>query len=170
MKTHTKQIAFLGLFTSLALILSFIEAMLPPVFTYAPGIKIGLPNIILIFLLYHFSFKSAAAVSFVRIIITTLLFGSAMSFIYSIAGATLSLTVMYFLKRFNAFSIPVISVVGALCHNIAQITVAAILLGTKQLIYYFPALSLSALISGVSVGLLAVLLIKAFKNKIMTTG
>lgn len=164
MKTRTKKIALLGLFTSLALILSFIEVMFPPVFTYAPGIKIGLPNIIIIFLLYRFDFKSAAAVSFVRIIITALLFGSAISFIYSIAGATLSLIVMHFFKRFNAFSIPVISIVGALCHNIAQIIVAAILLGTKQLIYYFPALSLSALISGISVGLLAVLIIKAFKN------
>ena len=164
MKTVSKKTAFLGLFTALALILSFFEALLPPIFTYAPGIKIGLPNIIIVFLLYRFDFKSAAAVSFVRIIVTALLFGSVMAFIYSIAGAALSITVMYLLKRLNAFSTPVISVVGALCHNIAQIAVAAILLGSKQLLFYLPVLSVSALISGILVGLLAALLIKALKN------
>ncbi len=163
MKTLTKKTALLGLFTSFALILSFLEALIPPLFTYAPGIKIGLPNIIIIFLLYRSNFKSAAAVSFIRIIITSLLFGSVMSFIYSAAGAALSLSVMYILKRLNLFSLPVISVVGALCHNLAQIAVAALLLGTG-LIYYLPILSLSALISGIFVGIIATLLIKSLKN------
>ncbi len=163
MKTLTKKTALLGLFTSIALILSFLEALIPPLFTYAPGIKIGLPNIIIIFLLYRSDFKSAAAVSFIRIIITALLFGSVMSFIYSAAGAALSLSIMYLLKYLNLFSLPVISVVGALCHNLAQIAVAALLLGTG-LIYYLPILSLSALISGVFVGIIATLLIKLLKS------
>ncbi len=164
MKSITKKTALLGLFTALALILSFLEALIPPLFTYAPGIKTGLPNIIIVFLLYRFNFKSAAAVSLVRILVTAMLFGSVMSFLYSLAGAVLSITVMLLLKRSGAFSVPIISIVGALCHNIAQIGVAAVLLGSKQIIYYLPVLSISALISGIFVGLLAALLIKILKN------
>ena len=167
MKKISKKTAFLGLFTSLALILSFAEFLIPPIFTYAPGIKIGLPNIIIIFLLYRFGIKSAAAVSFVRILITAMLFGSALSLIYSIAGAALSLIVMWVLKRINAFSIPVVSIVGAILHNLAQICVAIILMGTKQLIFYLPALLLSGLISGVMVGILSTYLIKALKKVII---
>ncbi len=163
----SKKTAFLGLFTALALILSFAEALLPPVFTYAPGIKIGLPNIIIIFLLYRFSLKSAAAVSLVRILITAMLFGSVVSLAYSIAGAVLSLTVMWLLKRLNAFSIPVISIVGAILHNIAQIFVAVALMGTSQLFYYLPILLLSGLISGVLVGVLSTYLIKVMKKVII---
>lgn len=166
MKKISKKTAFLGLFTALALILSFTEALIPPIFTFAPGIKIGLPNIIIILLLYRFSFKSAALVSIVRIVITAILFGSAVSLIYSIAGASLSLLVMWALKKANIFSIPSISIVGAILHNIAQICVAIFLLGTAQLIFYLPVLLLSGLISGVLVGILSAYLIKA-SNKII---
>ncbi len=164
MKTYTKKIALLGLFTCLALILSFLETLLPPITAYAPAIKIGLPNVIIIFLLFKFDLKSAAAVSFIRIVLTALLFGSFLSFSYSLAGAVLSLAVMYILKRLDLFSLPVLSVAGALSHNIAQVSVAAIMMGTKEILYYLPVLCLSALISGVLVGLTATLLIKTLKN------
>ena len=160
----TKKTALLGLFTSLALILSFFESFLPPIVTFAPGIKIGLPNIIIIFSLYRLNFKSSLAVSFIRIVLSALLFGSAISFIYSAAGATLSLIVMYILKRLNCFSLPIVSILGALSHNLAQLAVASVLLNSKQLIYYLPVLSVSSLISGVFIGLIGVLLIKRFKN------
>lgn len=163
----SKKTAFLGLFTALTLILSFAEALLPPVFTYAPGIKIGLPNIIIIFLLYRFSIKSAAAVSLVRILITAMLFGSALSLAYSLAGAALSLIVMWLLKRINVFSVPAVSIVGAIIHNLAQICVAVALMGTAQLFYYLPILLLSGLISGVLVGILAAYLIKVMKKVII---
>ena len=159
----SKKTAFLGLFTALALILSFAEALIPPIITYAPGIKIGFPNIIIIFLLYRFGIKSAAAVSFVRILITVMLFGSVVSLLYSVVGATLSLVCMWMLKRINAFSVPVVSVVGAILHNVAQIFVAIFLMGTARLIFYLPALLLSGLISGILVGLLAAYLIKTIK-------
>lgn len=159
----SKKTAFLGIFTALTLILSFAEALLPPVFTYAPGIKIGLPNIIIIFLLYRFGIKSAAAVSLVRIVITAMLFGSIVSLAYSIVGATLSLTIMWVLKHINAFSVPMVSIFGAIIHNLGQICVAILLIGTTSLIFYLPALLISGLISGVLVGVLAAYLIKILK-------
>lgn len=164
MKTTAKRVAVLGLFTCLALILSFLETLLPPLTAIAPGVKIGLPNVIIIFLLIRLDFKSAAAVSIVRIMLASLLFGTAVSFVYSLAGAVLSLIIMYLLKKSDLFSLPVISIVGALSHNAAQIGVAALLMHTKELFYYLPVLCLSALISGVLVGLTALLLIKALKK------
>lgn len=164
MKKSIKDITLMGLYAATAIILSFLETMLPPITAYVPGIKIGLPNVIIIFLLYRYNFKYAAIVSSIRLIVATLLFGTPVSFIYSLAGAVLSLLVMALIKRLKLFSMPIVSVTGALCHNIAQIGIAALLLSTKQLIYYSPILSLSALISGLLVGITATLLIHYTRN------
>ena len=86
MKKSTKRLTFLGIFSSLALILSYIEFLIPPIYSAVPGIKLGLPNIIIIFALYKFSYKEAAVISLVRLIISALLFGNAMTFIYSFSG------------------------------------------------------------------------------------
>lgn len=164
MKQSNKNIALLGMLTTLALALSFLEAILPPISVYAPGIKIGLPNIIIIFVLYRTNFKSAALVSLLRILITALLFGTAISFLYSLVGAALSLTLMSLLKKHQIFSLTVISISGAVSHNIAQTLLATLLLGTRQLVYYLPVLCLSGLLSGLLVGLLSVAFLKATRN------
>ena len=59
-------LAYLGITTSMALILSWVEHLLPPIYSAIPGIKLGLPNIVIIFLLYRFGWREAAAVSLVR--------------------------------------------------------------------------------------------------------
>ena len=79
-QTRTKQITFLGLVASVALLLSYVESLLPPLFAAVPGIKIGLPNIAIVLVLYTLGVKNAAAVSFVRLTISALLFGNAVSF------------------------------------------------------------------------------------------
>ena len=53
MHNKVKDTAFLGLCVSLALGLAYLEMLMPPLFASVPGIKMGLPNIILIFLLYR---------------------------------------------------------------------------------------------------------------------
>ena len=96
--TKTRRIAFVGLVSSLALLLSYVEFLLPPVFVAVPGIKIGLPNVVILYVLYALGLKHAALVSFVRIVISSLLFGTVMTFAYSVAGAILSLLLMALLK------------------------------------------------------------------------
>ena len=93
-KNKTGNLALLGLCTSLALILAYVEALMPPLYAAVPGIKLGLPNIVIIFILYNFGLPSASIVSFIRIILVSLLFGNVMSFTYSVAGAFLSLSIM----------------------------------------------------------------------------
>ena len=101
MKNKNKTVAFLGLCTSLALILAYVEIILGPLFPAIPGIKMGLPNIVIVFLLYRKGIVSAVCVSFVRIVLVSILFGNAMSFLYSLAGAALSLVVMILLQKLN---------------------------------------------------------------------
>lgn len=140
----------LAAFVALALILSFIESRIPT-FVAIPGVKIGLANIVVVFCLYRMRPTDAAVVSLVRVALSSLLFGSLTSFLYGLGGATVSLALMIVLKRLNFGSIAV-STVGGVSHNIAQIAVASILLGTNVVGYYLPFLVLSGTIAGIVVG------------------
>ena len=155
----SKKVAFLGVISSFAIILSFVESLLPPLIPSVPGIKMGLPNIVIIFLLYKFSVKEAAAVSFIRLFSVVLLFGNAVTFAYSVAGAALSLAAMWLLKKTNRFSPVGVSIAGGVCHNIGQIIVA-MLIYTKAIVYYLPALAVSGTVAGIFVGIFGILLLK----------
>lgn len=145
---------------AVAMMLSYIEALIPPVYSAVPGIKLGLANIAVIFALYSVDPKSAALISLVRVALSALLFGSVMSFIYSFSGAVLSLAVMILLKKSALFSAVGVSVAGAVMHNVGQVLCAVIILGTAEIGYYLIFLSVSAVVSGVLVGLVSALLIK----------
>jgi heptaprenyl diphosphate synthase len=83
------------------MILSYVEVLLPPIFSAVPGIKIGLANIVVLFILYRYHPIDAALVSAVRIFAVTLLFGNPVMLAYSAAGAVLSITIMAILKKLN---------------------------------------------------------------------
>lgn len=156
----TSKMTFLGLFTAVAMILSFVETLLPPLTTALPGIKMGLPNIAIMFILYRVGWKEATVVSIVRVILVSLLFGSIMSMAYSLGGAILSLLIMTFMQKLTSFNRVSISVVGGVCHNIGQILVAWMVTGTAQIVYYLPVLLISGCAAGILVGLVAGMLEK----------
>ncbi len=164
MTNRTKKVAYLGLMAALALILSYVEALFPPIYAAVPGIKVGLPNIVIIFMLYRFGLKEAAAVSLVRLAAVALLFGSVMTLAYSLAGAVLSLTLMALCKRFNIFTTVGVSVVGGVSHNLGQIIVAMIVMETAQIGYYMAVLAITGTLAGVFIGLAGSLLLKYMKN------
>lgn len=146
--------------TAVALGLAYIEALLPPVFAAVPGIKMGLPNIILIFLLYRKGVFPAATVSLLRMVLVTLLFGNWMAFLYSLAGGALSMAVMALLKRLNFLSVTGVSVAGGVTHNVGQILMAMLLLNTAELGYYLIVLAVTGTIAGILIGLCGALLIR----------
>ena len=167
MKFKPKTIALLGICTTIALVLAWLEAMLPPLFAAVPGIKMGLPNIILVFLLYRRGPDFAALVSFLRVVLITLLFGNAMALIYSLAGGALSMLLMWLLSRLQWFSTVGVSVAGGVAHNIGQVLMAMLLLETPQLGYYLVVLTITGTAAGILVGLAGALLIKKMpKTKI----
>ena len=160
MNTKVKRTALLGMVTSVALVLAYLEAILPPVSTAVPGIKMGLPNLAIVFVLYRFGFKDAAVVSALRLFIVALLFGNVMTLAYSAAGAVLSLTLMGILKKTDKFSTVGVSVTGAVMHNLGQILVAVFLFETVQLGYYMIILSVTGSIAGVLIGISAGILLR----------
>lgn len=154
----TKRLVLLAMLTAVAMILSYVESLLPSV--GIPGVKMGLANIAVIFALFRFGWKEAAALSLVRVVLVSLLFGSVGAMLYSLAGAVLSLAVMALLRRIDRFSTVGISVAGGVAHNAGQILMAMLILQTKQLLGYLPVLAISGIAGGVLTGLAAALLIR----------
>ena len=154
----TKRLVLLAMLTAVAMILSYVESLLPSV--GIPGVKMGLANIAVIFALFRFGWKEAAALSLVGVLLVSLLFGSVGAMLYSLAGAVLSLAVMALLRRIDRFSTVGISVAGGVAHNAGQILMAMLILQTKQLLVYLPVLAVSGIAGGVLTGLAAALLIR----------
>ena len=164
MRSNTKRLTALALTISFALILSYIESRIPALVAI-PGIKAGLANIAVIFTLYKFGLKEAAAVSLIRVVIVSMLFGSPISMIYSIAGAVLSLASMALLKRLTPLNEISVSICGGIMHNVGQIAMASIMLSTNAVVYYLPFLIRSGTLAGSAVGAASALLIKRIKIK-----
>ena len=159
MKRNTKKLTLLAMMITFAIILSYVESRIPS-FVAIPGIKVGLANIVVIFVLYTIGIKEAIIISTIRVGIISVLFGNIMSLAYSIAGAFLSLLVMFILKKLTPLKLIAVSVVGGVMHNVGQIAVAAMILETAVVVYYLPFLILFGTIAGVAVGVAAAVLIK----------
>ena len=155
----TRSVALTGLLIALALILSYLESLVPMSLA-VPGVKLGLPNLVIVFALYRLRPGVAAAISLLRVALVALLFGSVLSLAYSAAGAVCSFLVMLLMKRTGRFGCTGVSVAGAVAHNLAQVAAAALLLETGALAWYLPVLCLTGTLAGVCIGLLAALLVK----------
>lgn len=149
----SKRIAAVGVFTALAMIFSYIEAILP-LNIGIPGVKLGIANIVVVVALYRFGVKEAVGISFVRIFLMGLLFGNLMSLVYSLAGGALSLLGMIICRRLG-LSIIGVSAVGGVLHNLGQLAAAALLLQSLSLTYYLPVLQIAGLVTGILVGVAA---------------
>ena len=162
---ETRKIARMGLLVALSMILSYVESLIPA-FVAVPGVKVGLANIVVIFALYTLGPIEALIVSLLRVILSSFLFGSVLSLLYSLSGALLSLGGMILMKKLKIFSTTVVSVTGGVLHNVGQILVACLVLETDVLLYYLPALILSGVITGAVIGIIASLVIKRLENNI----
>ena len=158
MKTAHK-LTLIGVCTAAAMVLSYVETLIPVPFA-VPGVKLGLANIVALFLLYKLDWKAAGLVSLIRVLLSGLLFGNAASLAYSAAGAALSLAVMALLKKSAVFSPVGVSVSGAVSHNIGQILMAVVLLGTDRILWWLPPLVASGAVTGLAIGAAGALLIK----------
>ena len=159
----TKKVAMLGLSIALAMIMSYIEVLVPLSFA-VPGIKMGLANIVIIFVLYKIGTKEAILVSLIRVFLVSLLFSNVMAMWYSLAGAVLSLGIMWILKKTDKFSVVGVSIAGGIMHNVGQIIMAVIVLGTEQIALYLPVLVITGTVTGVVIGIVSGLVINRFKT------
>ena len=150
---YLKKTAYLGVFAAVAIIFGYVESLFP-FFAGIPGIKLGLANLAVLFILEKYTWKEAALVSAVRILVIGFLFGNMFSILYSLAGAALSLAVMTLMKKRAGFSILGVSVSGGVSHNIGQLIIAALIVENTAFLYYAPVLIISGVITGLLIGLL----------------
>ncbi|PKM59577.1 MAG: trans-hexaprenyltranstransferase [Firmicutes bacterium HGW-Firmicutes-4] len=156
MNSKAYRLVILSLYVAMALILSYIESLIPlplPI----PGAKIGLPNIITLVSLLTLGWPLTLLVVIARIFLSGFLFGGGFSIVYSLGGGLLSLLVMSLLIHFlkDKISIVLISVFGAISHNLGQVIVAAIVVQTTSLLLYFLFLMLLAIPTGLFIGITA---------------
>lgn len=150
-----KKLTVLALFAAIALTIFMLESMIPPLVPI-PGIKLGLANIVTLILLACATWKEALVVLIVRIVLGSIFAGQMMSFFYSLAGGLFCLLVMAILNHFLGRRLLwFTSITGAIAHNTGQIAVAVLVLGSGYVLYYFPYLLVSGVITGLFTGLVA---------------
>lgn len=157
------RVAYFGVFTALALIFSYVETLIP-INLGIPGVKLGLANLIIVVALYKMRLSEAYLLSVVRVLLAGFIFGNYFSIIYSLAGGLLSLTVMALLKKWGGFGLQGISIAGGVFHNIGQLIVAAVVVETFSVTYYFPVLLVAGLLTGLVIGIVAEMMLKRLVN------
>ncbi len=150
---NVQRTALCGLLTAMMLVLGFIESMIP-VAAGVPGIKLGLSNGVLIFALYMLDAPTAFVLMIVKVVLSGLMFGGVSAMLYAMAGGVLSMLTMILLKRFH-FHMVVISMFGAVMHNVGQVVMAMLVLQTPKLMYYLAILMLVGLFMGAVTGIAA---------------
>lgn len=150
-----RKTAELGFFLAVALILSYVESLIPITFGI-PGIKLGLPNMIVVLLLFgqRYGAKEALLVNGMRIVLSGFMFSNLYAILYALAGAVFSYVSMLIGKRLRCFSVIGVSVLGGVFHNIGQAVVAMIVVETFAVSYYIPFLIVAGTITGAFLGLI----------------
>ena len=161
-----KKFTRLTMLLALSVVLNIIESFIPLFNGNIPGLKLGLANIIILIVLYMFSFKDALYVSLLRILLVGILRTGlfSMTFFFSLGGALLSLCSMFIAKK-TKLSIIGVSIIGSIFHSIGQILVAILIIKNTYIIYYVPWLLLFSIPTGILVGFTS----KAILNNLETT-
>ena len=160
--TKSQKVSYCAVFTALAMIFSYVEAILPISFGI-PGIKLGLANLVIVTGLYYMSEKDVFLISLTRILLMGLLFGNGMSLLYSLTGGILSYIIMVILKKKSSLSVLTVSVSGGVSHNIGQLTAAAFAVSNMHIFYYLPALLIAGTITGLLIGIVSERILKILK-------
>lgn len=161
---NTKKLTTVSLLTSMALIIFIIEANLPSL-TPVPGIKLGLANIITVYAIFTLGPLDTFLILITRIFLGSIFSGNVSVLLYSLTGGILCYLAMLILSNFlTSKQIWICSVIGAIFHNIGQISVAILITNTPSLAYYLPILMVSAIISGTFTGLCTQYLVNRLNN------
>lgn len=155
-----KDITRLSLFIAIALTIFVLESQIPiPI--AVPGVKLGLANIVTLYLINQYSTKEAFLVLIVRVILGSIFAGQMMSFAYSLVGGVLSLSIMALANKLQkGDNVWFTSVLGGIFHNVGQIIVAIIVLGSTNVIYYLSVLGVCGIVTGLFTGLIVQAFIK----------
>ena len=159
----SKKVAWCAMLTALAMIFSYVEAMIPVNFGI-PGIKLGIANLVVVAGLYLLKWHEVLAVSLIRVFLMGFLFGNGVSVWYSLAGGILSFSAMLLVKKLKICSIVGMSIVGGCAHNIGQLLAAAGIIQNLKIFWYLPLLLIAGTMTGTAIGMLSVRIIKTVEK------
>ena len=160
-----KRVALSALFASLALIFSYVEAILPAA-PGIPGIKLGIANLVVIIAMYRLDLRYALVINLIRILLAGFMFNGLYGAVYSLCGCLVSYVVMCILYKSGLFSVIGVSMGGGAAHNIGQLCIAAVLVSSPQIFYYLPVLILSGTVSGILIGWLGRVLLEHIPKRL----
>ena len=159
----TRKLTTLSMLTAIALTIFMVEAQIPPL-TPVPGIKMGLSNIITVFIVFAIGPKEAAAVLFVRVFLGAVFAGNFSTILYSGAGGFCAIVLTILLRKIlTKKQLWIAGVCGAIAHSVGQMAMAMLLLGTPSVIVYLPVMIIISIITGLFTGLCAQFLVNRGK-------
>ncbi len=150
----SRKVSYCAMMIALAMIFSYVEALIPINFGI-PGIKLGVANLVVVVGLYLLKPQEVLLISIIRILMVSYMFGTGMSFLYSLSGGIFSFFVMIFVKKWKSCSILGVSIAGGVFHNIGQLLIASWVVQNLKLFYYFPVLLMAGSVTGALIGILS---------------
>lgn len=160
MKYNVKQLAYLGVLSALAIIISTVESLMPPIFPMLPYARLGLANCFILFTMVCLGAKESFLVLLLKCVFSAIFSGNPTSALYSLSGGILSFIPMLILVYFQKNSIMAISCLGGILHNLGQILIASAITHSLAPISLLPYMLLLGGICGIITGLISHVIIK----------
>lgn len=155
MSGNIRKLTMCAVMAATALVLFVIEMQIPPL-TVIPGIKLGLANVVTVFAIFAVGRSRAFGILTVRIILGSIICGTTVTLLYSMTGGVLSFLLCAVICRFFTYKqMWVVSIFGAMMHNVGQIAAAVLITQTVEILIYLPVLLLSGIITGAFTGICA---------------
>ena len=159
-----KKAAQTAVLLAVALILGFVETVLPPVFPMLPYARIGLGNAAVLLALIWLGVPYAAIILVLKCVAIGLFSGAPTMILYSLGGGALSFAIMTFLLKVGANGVPAISAAGGVMHNVGQILVAMAFTGTAGIAVLLVYLALFGLVAGAVIGVIVYFVDKSVRK------
>ena len=147
-----KKIVNVGLLLAVALIVSLIENMLPPLVPVMPYAKLGLGNVVLLFCFLLVGWREGMLVLVLRCVLTAVFSGNYVALLWSLPSGIVAYCIMIFMIKSKLFSVPATSAMGGIAHNFTQIIVASVIIG-NSVFWYLPYMLLLGGLCGLFTGL-----------------
>ena len=151
---QVKRLSRIALLSAVALVLSFVETMIPLPLTF-PGFKLGLANVAVLVALYATDARSAACVAAVKVAAAGFLFGSPTMLVYSASGTLLAFLGMWIFSRVNWLDVVPVSMIASLLHVAGQLCAAATFLASPAVLINALPLGVAACVTGFLTGMVA---------------
>ncbi len=161
----SKIIVLTAMLFAVAIVLSIVENSLPPIVVTVPGVKFGLSNIAVMYALFFLGKKQAFAIAVLKSFFVFITRGIVAAFL-SFFGGLLSLIIMIILMVVfkDKISYLVMSIFGAVFHNIGQFIAISFILVSVYIWAYLPILLISGVIAGIATATLLRFIFPAFKK------